>query len=59
MEKKTWETPELIVLVRSKPEEAILKGCKLGDMGGNGPGFANNACDNGASCGNCASQITS
>ena len=28
MEKKPWETPQLIVLVRSKPEEAVLGVCK-------------------------------
>ena len=28
MEKKTWVTPELTVLVRFKPEEAVLIGCK-------------------------------
>jgi hypothetical protein len=27
-QKKEWKTPELIVLVRSKPEEAVLTGCK-------------------------------
>jgi len=27
-EKKPWQKPELIVLVRSKPEEAVLKFCK-------------------------------
>ena len=26
--KKEWSEPELIVLVRSKPEEAVLSGCK-------------------------------
>jgi len=26
--KKEWKTPELIVLVRSKPEEAVLGACK-------------------------------
>jgi len=26
--KKAWVTPELIVLVRSKPEEAVLVACK-------------------------------
>lgn len=26
--KKLWQTPELIVLVRSKPEEAVLTVCK-------------------------------
>lgn len=27
-EKPRWQKPELIVLVRSKPEEAVLAGCK-------------------------------
>lgn len=27
-EKKKWEKPELTVLVRHKPEEAVLSGCK-------------------------------
>jgi hypothetical protein len=27
--KKEWVTPELIILVRSKPEEAVLGGCKV------------------------------
>jgi len=26
--KRAWETPELTVLVRSRPEEAVLAGCK-------------------------------
>lgn len=26
--KKAWSEPELIVLVRSKPEEAVLDACK-------------------------------
>jgi hypothetical protein len=26
--KKAWVTPEVIVLVRIKPEEAVLEGCK-------------------------------
>ena len=28
--KKEWSEPELVVLVRSKPEEAVLTGCKHG-----------------------------
>lgn len=28
-QKKAWVTPELIVLVRSKPEEAVLLTCKI------------------------------
>jgi len=27
-EKKKWQNPELIVLVRGKPEETVLTGCK-------------------------------
>ncbi|MCX5977451.1 MAG: hypothetical protein NTV33_11680 [Coprothermobacterota bacterium] len=29
--KKEWTEPELIVLVRNKPEEAVLRGCKGGE----------------------------
>jgi hypothetical protein len=29
MEEKEWSEPELIVLVRSKPEEDVLAGCKV------------------------------
>jgi hypothetical protein len=37
--KRPWQRPELIVLVRSKPEEAVLTACKyLGYMTG-GPGY--------------------
>ena len=36
-EKKLWSKPELIVLVRSDPEEAVLVGCKrLGTIKGSG-----------------------
>jgi hypothetical protein len=28
MQKKEWQDPELIVLVRGKPEEAVLSACK-------------------------------
>jgi hypothetical protein len=28
IDKRRWAKPELIVLVRSKPEEAVLLGCK-------------------------------
>lgn len=27
---KTWRTPELSVLVRSRPEESVLAACKTG-----------------------------
>jgi len=29
--KGQWTEPELIVLVRNKPEEAVLQGCKGGE----------------------------
>jgi hypothetical protein len=32
MLKKKWKKPELIVLVRGKPEEAILAACKGGSF---------------------------
>jgi len=32
--KKEWETPELIILVRSKPEDAVLLECRIGQFGG-------------------------
>ena len=42
--KKAWFKPELIVLVRGKPEEGVLTACKLASVPG-GP-FGNNGwCD--------------
>lgn len=29
MRKKVWSKPKLVVLVRGRPEEAILNGCKV------------------------------
>ncbi len=29
MESKKWEKPELVVLVRSNPEETVLTACKV------------------------------
>ncbi len=34
--KKPWQKPELVVLVRSRPEEAVLNACK-GQRGFVGP----------------------
>jgi hypothetical protein len=39
--RKVWEKPELIVLVRSKPGEMVLTGCKMGD-GSSPPGAGPN-----------------
>ncbi len=32
--KVIWQKPELVVLVRSRPEEAVLKGCKTSGRDG-------------------------
>jgi hypothetical protein len=37
MKKKTWSKPEMIVLVRGKPEEAVLTACKTFLVAG--PGY--------------------
>jgi hypothetical protein len=58
-EKKQWTKPELIVLVRSKPEEAVLAACKaLRD----GPTAQNDRCADdvgGGACGDCLSESAS
>jgi hypothetical protein len=42
MEKKTWQTPTLITLVRSRPEEVVLSPCKGGAV--TGPATQINSC---------------
>lgn len=32
--KKEWRRPELVILVRNKPEEAVLDLCKIGGRTG-------------------------
>lgn len=51
--KKAWMEPELIVLTRSEPEEAVLTGCK-GSWGNSTAGNAggNNGCMT-SGCGIC------
>lgn len=45
MEKMQWERPELLVLVRSKPEEAVLANCKtLNGSSKAGNGSKNGSC---------------
>ena len=44
MKKKAWEKPKLIVLVRGKPEEAILTFCKAEFVAHVGAGNYNNLC---------------
>ncbi len=39
-QKKAWVTPELTVLVRSKPEEAVLGDCKTAGTSGPSADFS-------------------
>lgn len=43
MPEKKWQKPKLVVLVRGKPEERILTGCKTSPPAG-GPD-STNGCD--------------
>jgi hypothetical protein len=51
-EKKQWTKPELIVLVRNKPEEAVLGACKM-VSGPDGPLATYIACGTDACAGWC------
>lgn len=44
LEKKAWQKPELIVLVRSKPEEMVLAVCKTPTGKFLGPNDPSNKC---------------
>jgi hypothetical protein len=46
--KKIWEKPKLIILLRGRPEEFVLAGCKMANS--TGPLFNNNACARNKSC---------
>jgi len=41
--KKAWEKPELVVLTRGNPEEAVLSACKS-ILSGVNPGSDDNRC---------------
>jgi hypothetical protein len=56
--KKVWVSPELIVLVRSNPEEAVLFACKAGAVGGPASGFSICAASL-PSCTGCSSEVGS
>ena len=39
-QKRTWQKPELVVLVRNRPEEGVLATCKSGSYAGSpGPDY--------------------
>jgi hypothetical protein len=54
-ENKQWQKPELTVLVRSKPEEAVLGACKQFNQ--SGPGGAQYWC--GRDCVTCYDKLKS
>lgn len=56
--KKPWKQPELIVLVRNKPEEAVLSACK-GSVQGTDPAEAEAACLEVTNCGQCSARLDS
>lgn len=55
--KHVWTKPELTVLVRSRPEEAVLAACKVGDVR-TGPSANKKNCDAVANCGHRCSEAT-
>ena len=58
--RRAWSRPELIVLVRSGPEETVLSTCKVDSTAGE-PGYSIDGCDLGVSgeCNACASIVGS
>ena len=58
---KEWKKPQLIVLVRSKPEEVVLTSCKMDENGlTKGPeGHWYNYCDTSSLCGTPCDAIVS
>ncbi|MCK4859671.1 MAG: hypothetical protein KAS87_03815, partial [Candidatus Omnitrophica bacterium] len=48
--KEKWEKPQLIVLVRGKPEESILNACKNHQVSGEGPDITYQGCEAEVSC---------
>jgi hypothetical protein len=50
MDKRAWDRPQLIELVRGRPEEAILTSCKDGGQGVSPHGYWNN-CNESAATG--------
>jgi hypothetical protein len=58
--RKAWSRPELIVIVRSGPQEAVLAGCKSNSVSGPGPGTEYDYCTtNVCGTGQCSVQVTS
>lgn len=59
MKRKSWEAPQLIVLSRSNPEEAVLSTCKYTGKT-NSPNATWNHCKTGStSCTQCSVRSSS
>lgn len=60
MGNKKWERPNLIVLTRSKPEEAVLFACKFGSGAFTGSTQTKNHCITPTpNCTDCSAQAAS
>ncbi len=57
--KKVWTEPELIVIVRNRPEEAVLVGCKDWMSSGTGPSSTVTECCTTADCTGCPTSAPS
>lgn len=57
--KKTWQSPQLIILTRSKPEEAVLSGCKTSVFGTGSPTYTDWDCDLVNDCYQCDGIVSS
>ena len=46
--KKPWETPELVILYRGRPEESVLTHCKHANSAPVGPDHRYGSCHHGS-----------
>ncbi len=58
-EEKKWITPQLIVMIRGKPEENTLASCKASSGGVMGAHHGNDGCYAVMHCINCNSRVAS
>ncbi len=56
--RRAWTDPALVVLVRNRPEEAVLAGCKV-TTGAPGADTVNDGCSTEACGWECASWVSS
>jgi len=57
--KKTWQSPRLIILTRSKPEEVVLSACKTVDGATGSPVVTDWQCDVANECWFCYNDTSS